>query len=109
MGKRSILLILVLSIAVVFSMASNCPAPICGDNIINRLAEVCDGTADAACPGQCLPDCTCPPVPICGDNIVNRPEEVCDGTDDEACPGQCTIECTCSLEFNIIKRSFRGC
>jgi hypothetical protein len=74
MEKRSILFILVLSVAVVFSMASNCPAPFCGDSVLEEyLGEECDpGTPgsgwaetpdDAACPGQCLPDCTCPDTP----------------------------------------------
>lgn len=42
------------------------PVPICGDNVVNRPGEVCDGTDDAACPGQCLPNCKCPdgePIP----------------------------------------------
>ena len=36
------------------------PAPICGDNVVNQPSEQCDGTDAAACPGQCLPGCTCP-------------------------------------------------
>jgi hypothetical protein len=47
------------------------PALVCGDNIANQipnktllLGEECDGSDDAACPGQCLPpgdlfECTC--------------------------------------------------
>jgi DNA-binding beta-propeller fold protein YncE len=31
----------------------------CGDGVLSP-PEDCDGTADAACPGQCRPDCTCP-------------------------------------------------
>jgi hypothetical protein len=34
--------------------------PICGDNVINDPSEQCDGSADAACPGQCTPHCACP-------------------------------------------------
>lgn len=72
-------------------------AAICGDNVVNRPSEQCDGTDDADCPGQCLPpgdtnECRCP---ICGDNVVNQPDEECDGTDDSACPGQCRADCTC--------------
>jgi len=102
MEKRSVVLIFVLSFAVVFSMASNCPAPVCGDAILQPdRGEQCEPgdewhpPIDEACPGQCLPDCTCLPEPVCGDNIVNRTEEVCDGTDDEACPGECLPDCTC--------------
>ena len=45
------------------SLASNAPPDlidyeyadpgICGDNVINTLDEECDGSSDAACPGQC--------------------------------------------------------
>jgi hypothetical protein len=31
----------------------------CGDNSVNQPSEQCDGTDAAACPGQCLADCTC--------------------------------------------------
>ena len=34
--------------------------PICGDNVVNRTEEECDGTDDEACPGECQEDCTCP-------------------------------------------------
>ncbi|MCH8991517.1 MAG: hypothetical protein IIA44_07175, partial [Acidobacteria bacterium] len=34
--------------------------PICGDNEVNQPGEECDGADDVACPGQCLPNCTCP-------------------------------------------------
>jgi hypothetical protein len=51
------------------------PPPLCGDGAINqlpsersRLGEECDGAADLACPGQCLPpgdvfECTCGNIP----------------------------------------------
>jgi hypothetical protein len=68
--------------------------PRCGDNVINQAGEECDGTDDTACPGQCLPDCTCPAA-ICGDDVVNQPGEMCDGTDDAACPGECLPDCAC--------------
>jgi len=69
MEKRS-LLICALSVAMVFAVASNCPAPVCGDWIIQPdRGEECDINNDAACPGQCnldpyddIPDCTCPEV-----------------------------------------------
>ncbi|MCH8880776.1 MAG: hypothetical protein IID34_12960 [Planctomycetes bacterium] len=42
----------------------------CGNNIV-ELGEDCDGTDDAACPGQCIPpgepgECTCPCQPAPG-------------------------------------------
>lgn len=33
--------------------------PLCGNNI-REGTEECDGTDDAACPGQCKPNCKCP-------------------------------------------------
>ena len=38
-----------------------CPGPgqVCGNNI-QEGTEQCDGTDDAACPGLCQTDCTCP-------------------------------------------------
>lgn len=38
------------------------PEPTCGDDV-REGTETCDGADDAACPGQCLLDCTCPPPP----------------------------------------------
>ncbi|MDX2170479.1 MAG: hypothetical protein SF182_25630 [Deltaproteobacteria bacterium] len=35
------------------------PCGTCGDNL-RAGAEECDGTSDAACPGSCATDCTCP-------------------------------------------------
>ena len=40
--------------------AELCTPPVCGDYIVNQPGEECDGTDDAACPGQCQADCTCP-------------------------------------------------
>jgi glucose/arabinose dehydrogenase len=37
------------------------PCSECGDNLREGFEE-CDGTDDAACPGTCLEDCTCPYV-----------------------------------------------
>ncbi len=50
---------------------------VCGDGVIEENEE-CEATSDAACPGQCAADCTCPPV--CGDG-QRDPDEECDGTD----------------------------
>jgi len=68
----------------------------CGDNIVNRIGEECDGTDDAGCPGSCRTDCTCPAPPgqVCGNNVREGTEQ-CDGTDDAACPDQCQANCTC--------------
>jgi hypothetical protein len=38
--------------------------PCCGDGLVNRPGERCDGTADAACPGQCRADCLCAGDPV---------------------------------------------
>lgn len=67
--------------------------PICGDNVINRPGEECDGTEKDACEVSCEGDCTCTAV-VCGNNIAFGDEE-CDGTDDDACPGMCEPDCTC--------------
>ena len=94
MKRIALMFSLFFVVALIFP--ANAPAPNCGDNILQTdLGEVCDGTDDEACPGECLSDCTCPEPPICGDGVVNQAEEVCDGADDEACPGECTIDCTC--------------
>jgi hypothetical protein len=74
-------------------MAATTPCPVCG-NDANEEAEQCDGTDDAACPGDCLPSCICA---VCGDGAVNAGGEVCDGGDDAACPGQCTDTCSCAV------------
>ncbi len=65
----------------------------CGDGTRNG-SEECDGGDDATCPGQCQPDCTCPP-PTCGDGVVNPASEDCDPPDDSVCPGLCQPDCTC--------------
>jgi len=67
-------------------------AGVCGDNQVNETAEECDGFDDAACPGDCLADCTCA---VCGDNLAEAPAETCDGTDDAQCPGECDTDCAC--------------
>lgn len=43
----------------VLAAFGDCGAPTeCGDNV-REGSEICDGNDDAACPGDCLPDCTC--------------------------------------------------
>jgi len=75
---------------------------------------VCDGTADAACPGQCLPDCTCPAI-SCGDCIVNGDEE-CDPCAASSVCGEhqtCNSECVCEpvpyCGDNIVNRPEEVC
>ncbi len=86
---------------------ASCAVAVLGDGRCNGTSvalEECDGTDDAACPGACQPDCTCPPpttsttttalatttttlpAPICGDGEVTGDEQ-CD--DD----GDCCTEC----------------
>ncbi len=36
-----------------------CMWGLCGNDVVDS-GEDCDGTADEACPGECLDDCTCP-------------------------------------------------
>lgn len=70
--------------------------PYCGDGLINRPGEACDGgvPSGVTCeslglgPGTltCSPQCTlstvgCTAPPVCGDNLRNQASEVCDGTD----------------------------
>ena len=69
--------------------------PICGDDVVNQPAEVCDGSSDLVCPGLCRSDCTCD-LPICGDGSINQIDEECDGSDDLACPGLCQSDCLCA-------------
>jgi len=70
--------------------------PFCGDGVINRLGEACDGTdlptlscADVgqgtgtlACSSQCTFDTSgCSQAAVCGDDLRNQLFETCDGTD----------------------------
>jgi hypothetical protein len=66
----------------------------CGNDVVDE-AEECDGSDDAACPGQCQTNCSCPVELFCGDGIVNQLTEHCDGSDDAACPGECQPDCRC--------------
>jgi hypothetical protein len=69
----------------------------CGDGERNQAGEHCDGADDAACPGLCQSDCTCPGIGVCGDGFVNQVSEDCDGADDVACPGNCDADCDCGI------------
>jgi hypothetical protein len=70
--------------------------PFCGDSVINRAGEACDGGVPAgmtcgglgmgagnlACSSQCTLDTSgCSKSPRCGDNLRNQPFEICDGAD----------------------------
>lgn len=67
--------------------------PVCG-NGINESGEQCDGSDDAACPGACGVDCSCP-APVCGNDVIESGEQ-CDGSSAGACPtGACAADCTC--------------
>ncbi|MFL6193086.1 MAG: MopE-related protein [Thermoanaerobaculia bacterium] len=97
--------------------------PFCGDGLINRPGETCDGAVPAGLtcqalglgPGTltCSSQCTlntsgCTAAPRCGDNLRNQPFEVCDGTDlaGQTCKSQgyatgnlaCAADC---LSFNV--------
>jgi hypothetical protein len=46
--------------------------PACGNGTVEAgCGEQCDGASDAACPGQCLTDCTCPPAPPLGEVLAD--------------------------------------
>ena len=63
----------------------NCPPPpVCGDNLA-EAGEECDGTDDAACPGQCQANCTCPAGPA--RKIVEYRADQADGTGPYPIPG----------------------
>lgn len=66
----------------------------CGDGQVT-WGEDCDGSSDAACPGLCQSDCTCP-APLCGNGIVES-GETCDGSADTNCPGACLGDCSCPV------------
>jgi hypothetical protein len=77
------------------------PAPRCGDGLVNRPVEQCDGTDSFACHGPCRTDCTC--QPMCGDGLVNQASEACDGTDDDACPTLCLSNCACGEPSDFVE------
>lgn len=70
--------------------------PFCGDGVINRLGEACDGpdlpttscadvgqgTGTLACSSRCTFDTSgCSVAATCGDDLRNQDFEVCDGAD----------------------------
>ena len=65
--------------------------PTCGDNFISGT-EQCDGTDDAACPGECLSSCICPGD--CGNGVAEIGEECDDGgnTSGDGCRDDCVLE-----------------
>jgi hypothetical protein len=97
--------------------------PYCGDHVVNRPGEACDGAVPSGttcqsvgmgagtltCSAQCTLDTSgCSAPPVCGDNLRNQLFEVCDGTDlaSQTCQSQgfatgtlhCSSDC---LSFNV--------
>jgi len=70
-----------------------CPAPKCGDGIVNQASEQCDdGDTDSGdgCSATCETE-----SPACG-NDIRQGFEQCDGTDDATCSGACS-SCECAV------------
>jgi cysteine-rich repeat protein len=65
--------------------------PTCGDNVVNG-SEQCDGTDDAACPGECVSSCVC--AGDCGNGVAEIMEECDDGnnTSGDGCRDDCVLE-----------------
>jgi len=102
--------------------AACCPAPGCGNNV-KEGSEQCDGTDDAACPGNCHADCTCPACPTTGGDataclrwaflpacgacwVANKPlgDLICPDADNTP-PGQClnaSQNDACAADLNAI-------
>lgn len=68
----------------------------CGNSLLD-VGEQCDGSADAACPGQCLGSCQCA---VCGNGVAESPVEQCDGMLG-ACPGLCSGSCACPAVIGV--------
>lgn len=67
---------------------------ICGDDMVNLPGEECDGLSDAACPGECLTDCTC--GSFCGDGACDLGENSCNCLDDcRTPPSNEVLDSTC--------------
>jgi hypothetical protein len=80
-----------------FSLCSGPHPPLCGDNVINKFDEICDGadlggmtcqelgyiSGNLACANECKGYILtgCRSDFICGDGVLNRVEEECDGSD----------------------------
>ena len=82
---KRIALMFALFFAVALIFPAEAPAPIaqCGDGVVNQVGEICDGADDAACPGECKDDCTCPE---CDDGILDPGEECDPSSDPTGCP-----------------------
>ena len=94
---KRIALMFALFFVVALIFPANAPAPNCGDNVVNRIEEECDGTDPGVCGDlPCTEECLCGPV--CGDGTKD-PDEECDGDDAEACGDMpCTDKCICEEE-----------
>jgi cysteine-rich repeat protein len=69
-----------------------CPAPACGDGIVNQASEQCDDGNTVSGDG-CSATCQTETPTVCGDNVRQGIEQ-CDGTDDANCTGACA-SCAC--------------
>lgn len=95
----------------------NEPPPTCGNNSLDS-GEVCDGTADVACPGLCLANCTCASGAPANDNCANA-RTVTQGThtfnnlgattDGVAHPGLCTFFNYDHIESDVWFRFVADC
>lgn len=87
--------------------SATCRIEQCGNDVVDPPLEECDGTADAACPGQCNPpggplQCTCQTGGECGDGVLEAGED-CDPPGTVTCPPGspagaflvCNSDCTC--------------
>lgn len=73
------------------SVASGFCPPECGDGGLDPDEE-CDGANDAACPGKCLPDCSCQPPGEMNGEPCTSPSVCASGfcTDGVCCTSACT-------------------
>jgi hypothetical protein len=77
------------------SVSSGACPPGCGNGTLDP-DEQCDGVADAACPGKCLPDCSCPPPQhMDGDRCQAASECASQNCVDGVC---CNTPCAGALE-----------
>jgi len=85
---------------------------VCGNDVIEG-AEQCDGTADAACPGQCLSNCTCrepcgssapacsggcPPGQSCAGCVCGPANPTPCGSTAPMCNGACAADEACAAD-----------
>jgi hypothetical protein len=93
------------------------PPATCGNGTLDS-GEECDGTAAAACPGECRADCTCPPGAAANDNCANA-RLVSQGTqpfsslnattDGVAHPGICSFFSYDHIESDVWFRYIADC